>query len=884
MPRPYNKTLQEGSMSKKWGNVANWVAIALALATFIAGRVADMPDWYVYLWVALLLLGLAAVARIILRILRNGPELEDTPPAVSAHGDGSSNVAGQTVNLQDSAVGPGASVTHIDHYHEAERVPPSPSPLHTLREPVADFTGREAEIDELVKALTAPDDCNTALISGIRGMGGVGKTELALVVARALAPQYPDAQIMLELQTGDAALTPEVLLRQVIAAFAPGAKLPDSLAELQAIYRDVMRGKRGLLLLDNARDGAQAAPLLPPPKGWAVIVTSRETFPLDGGCTVDLDVLPLEKAIALARGILRTGKRAAEGADVAKLAELCGRLPLALRLAADFLVIYKDWTISEYLKALEAERMKYLDVPGKQSVFASLGISVAQLEKDASEVARLWRLLGVFPAPFDRDAARAVWGDLVTPERDMPKHLKGQARDELKRRLSQRGYLIAALVEDLARFTLSELLRRSLLDWDDAKQEYYLHDLLREYALTPPLPEDWDAARRRHAAHYLEVGSAADDLYESNAVEGLRRFDAAWPHLQVAWGWMQTQADAAHWLSDFDGGMSLILALRLTPRQRIRFLEVALDASQRLGDKQAQCVHFGNLGLRHAALGDPQRAIELYEQALAIAREINDRRREGATLGNLGNAYSAQGDPQRAIGFYEQALVIAREVGDRRGEGNALGSLGLAAHDLGDPKKAIDYYEHWLTITRDTGDRRGEGNALVNLGNACAALGDARRATRSYNDALVIVREIGDRRGEGNALGNLGLAYAALGDPKRATGFYEQALVIACEIGDRRGEGNALDNLGSAYYTMGDPKRAIRFYERSLQVERGIGDRRGEASTCWNMGLLLEQQGDDARAAELMQACVDYERSIGHPDAEKRAAYVEEVRKKAGKG
>ena len=113
-----------------------------------------------------------------------------------------------------------------------------------------------------------------AAITGLRGMGGIGKTQLALAVAQRLRDAYPD-QLMFELQPGASPLTPEALLGRVIHAFQPELKLPDALEELQALYRSLLAGRRGLLLLDNAADGAQVRPLLPPPAGWAVIVTSR---------------------------------------------------------------------------------------------------------------------------------------------------------------------------------------------------------------------------------------------------------------------------------------------------------------------------------------------------------------------------------------------------------------------------------------------------------------------------------------------------------------------------------------------------------------------------------------------------------------------------------
>jgi tetratricopeptide (TPR) repeat protein len=102
-------------------------------------------------------------------------------------------------------------------------------------------------------------------------------------------------------------------------------------------------------------------------------------------------------------------------------------------------------------------------------------------------------------------------------------------------------------------------------------------------------------------------------------------------------------------------------------------------------------------------------------------------------------------------------------------------------------------------------------------------------------------------------------------------------LEIARELGERREEGTVQGNLGNAYAALGDVRKAITFYEQWLEIVRELGDRRGEAMGCWNLGLALEQRGDLARAADLMQVCVDYLVEIDHPDAEKRAARLEQL-------
>jgi hypothetical protein len=136
------------------------------------------------------------------------------------------------------------------------------SALHQLRAPVGDFVGRAQEIDQLVTALRRSGG---AAISGLRGMGGIGKTELAYVVANQLKPLFPDAQLVVNLRgASTSSLSPEQALQTIIRAFQPEAKLPDELNELKGVYTSVLADKRALILADDAKDAAQVRPLLPP--------------------------------------------------------------------------------------------------------------------------------------------------------------------------------------------------------------------------------------------------------------------------------------------------------------------------------------------------------------------------------------------------------------------------------------------------------------------------------------------------------------------------------------------------------------------------------------------------------------------------------------------
>ncbi len=231
-------------------------------------------------------------------------------------------------------------------------------------------------------------------------------------------------------------------------------------------------------------------------------------------------------------------------------------------------------------------------------------------------------------------------------------------------------------------------------------------------------------------------------------------------------------------------------------------------------------------GIALNLLGDALGSIDQWQQSLHYFRASNNRQFEGAVLGNLGVAYASLGRVEEAISSYEQHLTIAREISARLVEGASLGNLGLAYADLGRVAEAISYYEQDLTIAREIGDRRGEGAALGNLGLAYASLGRVEEAISSYEQHLTIAREISARLVEGASLGNLGLAYADLGRVAEAISYYEQDLTIAREIGDRRGEGAALGNLGLAYASLGRVEEAIKSLEQSLVICREIKDPR----------------------------------------------------------
>lgn len=734
--------------------------------------------------------------------------------------------------------------------------------LHQLPSPPRNFTGRMREIAELC------DAPNTPALTGIHGMGGIGKTALALEVAERWSERFPDGQLYLDLHGTTDAVSPVDAMLHVIRSIDPGRPAPNTDAGVAAAYRSVLRGKRVLLLMDNAADREQVEPLLPP-DGSALLVTSRQRFAMPGLRSSSLAPLDRDEAETLIQSLAPRVQSAG-----AELAEPCGGLPLALSLVGRALAERPDLDAGELATRLsdDRQRLSQLDAPaGAGGVEASFTLSYEMLDEATREGLCVF---SIFPQHFDRAAAAAVW-DLTEIEAD-------------------------SRIGQLVRFHLLES------SGSGASARYRLHDLVRLFAGARLDAGRREAARMRYAAHYIgllelaEQALRADRRTDEPAADELGDTDREWAHVATAFASCQALASRDETARDLccrAADAATVLRLRLDPRTRIRWFEAAIGlagsrnahtlearlsvhmarAHQELGDARraialceralallpadgesaTRALALVALGDAYHAVGDPQHAIEHGEQALALARETGARNEEASALVVLGWGYRVQGNLARAIACCEQALPIAREFRDRTLEASAVLALGFAHQARGEIARGREYGETALRIARAIGDRRIEGYSLIVLGE--------RQGTHAYDECLEIARETGDRRMTGNALLAIGFSHNGRGRAHDAVAAFEESLAIAKETDDRSMEGIALTALGIATTTSGDLARSLEVLSRAEEVSRAMGNHAQEAVAAWLLGCAHELRGESEPAIAAMERSEAFQAATGFP-------------------
>ena len=675
-----------------------------------------------------------------------------------------------------------------------------------------DFAGRAAELGQL--APPQHGGGGTVTISAIDGMAGIGKTALAIHAAHRLASGFPDGQLFVDLQahtTGQAPLEANaalgILLRQL---GVPAENIPAAVTARAALWRAELAERRVLVVLDNAAGMHQVQPLLPGASSSLIMITSRRRLTgLDGAQALSVDLLPAKDAVDLFTQIV--GDRAkAEPDAVLTVLELCGLLPLAVRIAAARLQHRPQWSV-EYLAGRlrdQGRRLAELST-SERSVAAAFGMSYQQLEPDQQ---CMFRLLGLHPGrDIGADAAAALAG--ITPE------------------------AAEVLLEDL-------LDVHVLLQHEPGR--YTFHDLLRQHARGTV--SGGENAGARHDAltrlldHYLYTASTAVDLVYPYSKQLRPRI----PEPETTTVRLTGAADATAWL---DAERANLIAAGIHAAERAwpahashlaatlhRYLDdhahhtdalvlhlQALHASRRCGDKAAEVHALLNLSVTHWRQGGYEQATELSQQALDLSRATGERLGEARAWYRLGAEYLRQRDYDRALDCYQRSLDVNRQIGERLGEANVLGNLGLVYERQGRYEQAHAHHRQALKLYRRLGALGGEATTLSNLGLVYRRQGRYEQARAHHRQALDLFGELGYQRDQAEALNGLGEAARAMGDPAQAIDDHGTALALARTAGSRPEQARAQGGLAQAHYDLGHVGLARDHASHALDLYTGLG-------------------------------------------------------------
>ncbi|BCJ74547.1 SARP family transcriptional regulator [Catellatospora sp. IY07-71] len=734
-----------------------------------------------------------------------------------------------------------------------------------LPSPAGHFTGRDAALSALDEVLARRGP--QPRIAFVAGPAGMGKTALALQWAHTALAHFPDGQLFLDLAGHDpaAALGPAEALAQVLSSLGvPAGRVPAELPARAALYRTLLRERRVLVLLDNAGGADQLLPLVPPSPSSLLLVTSRNQP--TGLSThhavhaVGLDALDRHEAVALLAEVLGRDRVEREPAGAARLAALCGGMPLALRIAAAKLTARPGRTLTELADELaDDDRLDGLSVPGDsrsvRTVFASAYRSLP------GPAARLFRLLGLHPGPtFTAHLAAAVTGTAPAA----------------------------------ARRVLDELVAAHLVA-EAGPDRFRCHDLLRLYARERALGEEPVPARDEALARIVDWHTAVADAANRLVDPGRDRVTPVLAHPPAQLPFPADHHAALDYLDQERVGMLAVVrhaaehghdtaAWQLTYlltgffdsrghwEERVDLCRWGVAAAARTGDPAAEGLMRSGLGVALIMTRRFDEALDVLRSSLALMRRCGDVRGEGHAHNNIAVAGAGLRRYEDAVQAYQQALTLHTSIGNGLGVALSLNNIGDVYVRMGLPELGAEYLTRALAAARELPNARLEAAALSGLGQAHLALADFAAALEHLGQALAVRRHSGDRRHEAATRNTIGVAHLRSGDRAAALAQFGQALALSRELADRHLEATALANIGRTHLRHDDTVAAGGYLRLAQAVRNRAPDPYEAAELARDLGDLAHRTGDDDAAREQWQLAVDLFRKADATDEADRLA------------
>lgn len=662
------------------------------------------------------------------------------------------------------------------------------------------LTGRTEELTDLLRHAQP----GAVAFHSISGMGGVGKSLLALHAARELARLYPSAQLYVNMgaHSGRPPVPPAAALTSLLQSLGiPARSVPRDLDALTTLWRSLLADRRAVVILDDVADAAQVWPLLPGKSSSLVLLTSRRRLTgIPGLRQIFLDVLPQKDAESLFRRLVGAG-REYDPADVAELVRLADKLPLAVELLAGRLSSHPTWTAGHLVERMSQRQGRLAEIRnGTSELAVAFALSYDTLPPDQQ---RVFRLLSLHWTPvFGSHATAALTG------------------------------LPLARTERL----LEQLLDARLLQ-EPVADRYTMHDLVGAYAHSLMSAEpgpDREEAQDRLAMFYLHAVDRGDRLLNRHRPRLELPLPQPPPELPR---WLRTPADtekhpAAEWLA---AEAPAITAAESWLRVRGHAGEAALLA-------HAAASFLDTEGLW-------SQAEEMHQHAVMYWRDAGRSKPKARAMLDLAAVQTQTSRYEDAAPTAERALLVARAAADAIGEAEALRALGLVAWNQGRLRDFLSLQQEALEIVSRTRDAWQIARHQNNTGIAHLQLGDRAAAMLHFRESLLGFTHAKDARGEAQALNNLAELYLSTGEQEKAHTAFSRALRLVTQSGSRTEKAIAQLNVGRAMEQPGNAEAALALQRAALDSFRVMNDRRNECVTLNAIGTVLLQDGKYVEAA-----------------------------------
>ncbi|MBT3510357.1 MAG: tetratricopeptide repeat protein [Nitrospina sp.] len=700
------------------------------------------------------------------------------------------------------------------------------------------------------------------------GEKGAGKTSLAIELAHQLAPKYPDAQFYIDLKgVGDKPMHVNKAMGQVLRAFFPKEPIPSDTAELVQQYEATLKGKRVLMLIENATKPSQIKRLMAG-KSVLLIFTSENKISIPGSYSKPVKELFPDEAELLLFFLASNTKRWAT-----EIIELCGYSPMAIALTGSYIKANPDLSVETLIRELREER-RLLKPEGdvdleedknkKETIDRNVDPIFNIVFRDMrKETATVFRKLALFSGSFDDKAAAGICGD-----RD---------GDHL-------GRLVAL----------------KLLEYDGINKRYFFHDLIHKLIKTEVRPSEKILTHRNLAFYYFDVLKDANDLYDSDedALESaLNLFDLDWYNIEAGQKWSSQKstedAKIAKLCGDFCKEARVLMPMRHTTEECIQWNESALEASRDSENVEAEKNNLLSLGMQLHSLGHYDKAIEYLEEAQSLSNKLGHVGDEKTSMDLLGQCCLSTGNYERAIECFSKVLEFVRlegkakkemevlnmlaqacfkgnvfdraelnfklslekaqKLGNKEVQAQVLDDLGRLCNTVKKYQSAINYLKEGKTLAHQNNLKTREIGILENLSMTYMQTSKHKKAFDCLDGALEIGRKLGDNRGQGLILKKMGDYHRSLKEYTAAIEKYERGLPKIRKFAVLPIEYSLLENLGNTYLEIGGYEKSMICFRHSRTLGKKHADPHMEAKALWNLSLTCQRSGDNGEALSLAE-------------------------------